>query len=536
MTFIARPRRVCWCVRMGRARWAAVAAATACLLGAAPAHAQTTIEAPDMEIDVGAAGDLDANFNTDGFGQVLPFDSAGLQIDVGGTATGIGDFTAGTQGAVTGTGTATDPYTVVTTFSATGLQISEKVTHANGDPSIGIELTLQNPSTTDSVTVRPIEWGEVAGGGFAEGTGAVSGDPPHRYVTGQFPSTASVSGLQEITPWARYEEADDADLTQQLTDPAANLTNSVAAAPHDPAVAAQFPDQTLGPGASTTLAIAWRFVPGAAHVDLQPGDGSGPLDQPACFTATVTNVYGAPVMAPIDFTAGDPHPDLDTTTDPAGQAAYCASAAEPGEELFVDASVPDALLDAFSTWTFAGGGDDVNGGGAPPKPVAGSRLTARVVAGKVRLRHGTRYTTLTRPQAVKVGSTLDARHGTVELTALVGKHKQTARFGAGIFRIHQASARAPVALALAGAPFGPACRPGSHKVVRRLRATAERGRWQTVGRRSVAGVTKAAGWVTQDRCDGTLTVVRTGTATVRRAHGHATTVRAGHRRLVRAKP
>jgi len=535
MTFIARPLRVCWCVGMGRARWAAVAAATACLLGAAPAHAQTTIDAPDMEIDVGAAGELGADFNTDGAGQVLPFDSAGLQIDVGGTATGIGEFTAGTQGAVTGTGTGTDPYTVTTTFSATGLQVTEKVTHANGDPSIGIELTLQNPSTTDSVTVRPIEWGEVAGGGFAEGTGAVSGAPPHRYVTGRFPTTASVSGLREITPWAHYEEADDADLTQQLTDPAANLNDSVAAAPHDPAVAAQFPDQTLAPGASTTLAIAWSFVPGAAHIDLQPGDGAGPLDQPACFTATVTDVYGTPVTTPIEFSAGDPHPDLDTTTDAAGHAAYCANAAEPGEELFVDASVPDALLDAFSTWTFAGGGDGANGGGAPPTPVAGSRLTARRVTGKVRLRHGTRYTTLTGSKSIKVGSTLDARHGTVELTALVGRHRQTARFGAGIFRIHQASASAPVALALAGAPFGPACKTRSHKVVRRLRATADRGRWQTVGRRSVTGVAKAASWITQDRCDGTLTVVRAGTVTVRGAHGRTFTVRAGHRRLIRAR-
>jgi hypothetical protein len=153
------------------------------------------------------------------------------------------------------------------------------------------------------------------------------------------------------------------------------------------------------------------------------------------------------------------------------------------------------------------------------------------VAGKVRLRHGTRYTTLTGPQSIKVGSTLDARHGTVELTARVGTHKQTARFGAGIFRVRQQSAGAPVAIALAGASFRP-CQPRSHKIVRRLRATTDRGRWQVVARQSVAGVAKAAGWVTQDRCDGTLTVVRAGTVTVRGAHGHTFTVRAGHRRLV----
>jgi hypothetical protein len=510
-----------------------MAAATACLLAAAPAHAQTSIEAPDMEIDVGDAGDLDATFNTDGFGQVLVSDSAGLQIDVGGAVADLAADPANPQ-----TQTGTDPYKVETQFDATVgqakvLHVTQDVSHTNGDPHIVVHTVVKNVSTA-AQTIRAIEFGEVAGGGFASGTGTLGAGPP-RYLAAAFPTTASVSGLEELTQWDQFEEADDADLTTQLTDATAALNNSWStAAQDDPAVAAEW-DRTLNPGDTATFDVAWRFVPGAAHIDLQPGDGSGAPDQSACFTATVTNIYGAPVTTPVEFSAGDPHPDLDTTTDAAGHAAYCASAAEPGEELFVDASVPDALLDAFSTWEFTGGPDDTTGAGTPPKPVAGSRLTARVVAGKVRLRHGRRYTTLTGSQSIKVGSTLDARHGTVELTALVGRHRQTARFGAGIFRIHQASASAPVALALAGAPFGPACRPRSHKVVRRLRATADHGRWQTVGRRSVTGVAKAAGWVTQDRCDGTLTVVRKGTATVHGAHGHTFTVRAGHRRLIRAR-
>jgi hypothetical protein len=490
-----------------------------------------------MEIDVGSAGDLDANFNTDGFGQIISYGSAGLQIDAGGTAVAIGGFTADSQTAVTGTGVAGDPYTVTTRFHAQSLQVAQTVTHVNGDPGIGVTTVVQNMSTS-AQPVHAFEWGEVAGGGFAEGNGAISGAAPHRYVAGAFPTTAGVSGLEEVTPWNNYEEADDADLSTQLADPGAQLNGQVSpATQEDPAVGAEW-DRSLAAagrtGDTTTFAVNWRFVPGAAHIDLEPGDGSGPVGQLACFNATVTNVYGAPVSTPIEFSAGDPHPDLDTTTDAAGHAGYCASAAEPGEELFVDADVPDALLDAFSTWEFAGGPDDTTTGtGTSSAPVAGSRLTARVVAGKVRLRHGTRYTTLTGRQSVKIGSTLDARHGTVELTALVGKHKQTARFGAGIFRIHEASSSAPVAIALAGAPFEPACRPGSHKVVRRLRATSERGRWQTVARQSTAGVAKAANWVTQDRCDGTLTVVRTGTVTVHGAHGHTATVRAGHRRLVR---
>jgi hypothetical protein len=299
-------------------------------------------------------------------------------------------------------------------------------------------------------------------------------------------------------------------------------------------------DRTLAAGDSATLAVTWRFVPGAAHLDLAPADGSGPPGQPACFTATVTDVYGKPLAGIlVDFDAGDPHPSLTTATDVAGHAAYCVTAAEPDEELFVDAQVSDALLYGFSTYTFTGPSSQTTttgGGGTPPAPMAGSRLTARVVSGTVRLRHGTRYTTLSGTQSIKVGSTLDARHGTVELTAAVRGHTQTGRFGAGIFRVHQATGSAPVALALAGQPFGPTCQAGSHKVVRRLRATTAGGRWQTVARASTAGVTKAASWITQDRCDGTLTVVRKGTATVRPVHGHAGTVRAGHRRLALRHP
>lgn len=527
---------------MVRARWAAVAAAMACLILAAPAHAQTTIDAPDMEIDVGDAGDLGATFNTDGFGEVVP-DGAGLQVDIGTTAIGPGDFTPDPAHPpdVTGTGTAADPYTVETKFQATvgtadALDVTEDVTHVNGDPRVRVHLAFTNPAAS-SVTVRAIEWGEVAGGGFAEGTGALAAGPP-RYLAGVFPTTGSVSGLEEVTPWAHYEEADDGDLTTQLGDASAGLNDTVvSAAPHDTGVAAQFPDMTLAPGASQSVDVAWRFVPGAAHLDLEPSEGSGPPTQPACFTATVTDVYGAPLAGiPVDFSAGDPHPDATTPTDAAGRAAYCLTAADPGEEVFLDAEVSDALLDGFSDWTFTGGPGGgtttTTGSGSTPAPVAGSRLTARVVSGKVRLRHGKRYTTLHGTTSIHVGATLDARHGTVELSALVSGHKQTGRFGAGIFRVRQASASAPVALALTGPAFGPSCKPGSHKIVRRLRASTARGRWQTVARESTAGVAKAASWITQDRCDGTLTVVRRGAATVRGAHGRAHVVRAGHRRLV----
>jgi hypothetical protein len=64
-----------------------------------------------------------------------------------------------------------------------------------------------------------------------------------------------------------------------------------------------------------------------------------------------------------------------------------------------------------------------------------------------------------------------------------------------------------------------------------LKAVA-RGHWDVTGRTSVA--TGSASWTTQDRCDGTLTAVQTGTVSVRDPRRHKTVaVRAGHRALVK---
>jgi hypothetical protein len=302
---------------------------------------------------------------------------------------------------------------------------------------------------------------------------------------------------------------------------------------HDPAVAAEYDEGNVPVNGTATVDVTWRFVPGADNLTLVPDDGSGPPAQPACFTATVTDAYGNPVPGvAVDFAAGDPHPDLQTPTNAAGQAAYCVTAAAPDEDLFVEADVFDALLSAFTTCTFTG--PPATGGTGPttaaPPPVAGHTVRAQRLTGKVRIRHGTTWTPLTGTRTLKVGTTLDARHGTVALTAVVAGHSRRAAFSGGIFRIRQATANAPAEAELAGGAFS-ACKAGSTRVVRRLKAVA-RGHWDVTGRTSVA--TGSASWTTQDRCDGTLTAVQTGTVSVRDPRRHKTVaVRAGHRALVK---
>jgi hypothetical protein len=522
---------------MSRARWsAAIAAAAACLALAAPARADTTsIIAPDMEVDVGGAGDLAAGFVSTGFNTLLPTNSeAGLQVDFPGTEIGIGEFTPVQQKDVVVSGST---YSVQTTYQASigttpTLQVTQTVTHVAGDPSVAVQLAFEN-LTSAPLSFKAFEWGQVEGGGFGEGVGSLS----NGYLSGVFASQASATGLQNGTPsWNHWEEADGSVLDPVMDDPAledpnTHLSDAVDSGDlHDPAVAAEYDESLAANATAPPVDVAWRFVPGAANLTLTPDDGSSLPAQPACFTATVTDAYGAPVPnIAVDFAAGDPHPDLQTPTNGAGQAAYCVTAAEPDEELFVEADVTDALLSAFSTWTFTGPPSDGGGDGttAPP-PVAGRTVRAQLLTGKVRIRHGKTWTALTGPRSLEVGTMLDTRHGTVALTAAVAGHNRRGAFRGGIFRITQATAKAPADVVLTGRTFS-ACKAGSTRVVRRLKAVA-RGHWEVVGHVSVA--TGSASWTTQDRCDGTLTAVQTGTVTVRGRH-RTVAVHARHRALVK---
>ena len=72
-----------------------------------------------------------------------------------------------------------------------------------------------------------------------------------------------------------------------------------------------------------------------------------------------------------------------------------------------------------------------------------------------------------------------------------------------------------------------------HKVIRQLWSKDNHGKFQTYGHNSVATV-RGTEWITQDRCDGTLTRVIQGTVTVRNNKTHRTvTITAGHSYLAR---
>jgi len=168
----------------------------------------------------------------------------------------------------------------------------------------------------------------------------------------------------------------------------------------------------------------------------------------------------------------------------------------------------------------------------------------------VRTAPGGPLVALSGPADLPAGSYVDARLGTLSVVlAMPAGATQTASIGRGAFIITQpATQHGLTNIRLAGGNFAtcPAhaatlagaahtahktSKPGH--VVRQLWSKDNHGKFQTHGHNSVATV-RGTEWLTQDRCDGTLTHVIQGTVTIhpRGAH-HNITVTAGHSYLAR---
>lgn len=197
-----------------------------------------------------------------------------------------------------------------------------------------------------------------------------------------------------------------------------------------------------------------------------------------------------------------------------------------------------------------GADDQAPAGAAPdaPAPAAGRAVVVGPTSGAVRVRlpGSDTFVDLGDGRAVPVGAIVDATHGKVSLTSTSGSGVQTGKFWGATFQIRQrTAANATTDLVLRGGDFTrcPTAkhRPGvkasaarrTPRVIRTLWGTDHGGRFRTQGRSSVATV-RGTAWVTQDRCDGTLTRVTSGAVSVwDRATKRRVLVRAGRQHLAR---
>jgi NHL repeat len=167
------------------------------------------------------------------------------------------------------------------------------------------------------------------------------------------------------------------------------------------------------------------------------------------------------------------------------------------------------------------------GGANLPPPETGTSANVQPVNGTVKVKTpgSNQFITLTAGQQIPIGSIVDVRKGTVDLTTTADETTtQTARFYAGVFKLTQPKTKNPVTeLQLFGSNFRKACGATGRrasasatrkkKVVRQLWG-AGKGKFRTKGRYGSATV-RGTQWLTQDRCDGTLVRVTEGSVTVR---------------------
>lgn len=157
-----------------------------------------------------------------------------------------------------------------------------------------------------------------------------------------------------------------------------------------------------------------------------------------------------------------------------------------------------------------------------PAPQLGKTVVVSVIKGKVLVKApgSRRFVSVTDATSIPVGSIVDTKKGTVQLTSAssAAGATQTGQFFSGVFKIAQKAAAAPVTnLVLSGGSFARCPKAGGAstaavRTVRKLWGTAT-GRFRTTGRYSSATV-RGTAWLTTDRCDGTLTKVKSGSVTV----------------------
>jgi hypothetical protein len=194
----------------------------------------------------------------------------------------------------------------------------------------------------------------------------------------------------------------------------------------------------------------------------------------------------------------------------------------------------------------------------PGAPSVGKNFNISLAKGLVLIKVHGQFIPLTQARQFPTNTQIDALKGTLNLITSLGqknkKKTQTGTFSGGIFKITQTRSGGNKGLtiltlvegAFKGAPTFASCPKAaadgpvaqaavSRRVLQTLRGSDRRGKFRTVGRYAAATV-RGTNWGTMDRCDGTLTVVHSGTVSVLDfVHHRTVTVHAGHQYLATKK-
>lgn len=137
-----------------------------------------------------------------------------------GDGEGGAEYTFIEQGAVTGSGTSSDPYSEITKYKITDAGekkdyalITDTTKYVNGDPQFTSTYTVENITgkAPEDAPAAPLYFHAIVAGDLFvanddHGTGVFLGGPP-KFIGGQNPNTGTLGGFIEATPaWTNYQE------------------------------------------------------------------------------------------------------------------------------------------------------------------------------------------------------------------------------------------------------------------------------------------------------------------------------------------
>jgi DNA-binding beta-propeller fold protein YncE len=178
-----------------------------------------------------------------------------------------------------------------------------------------------------------------------------------------------------------------------------------------------------------------------------------------------------------------------------------------------------------------------------PQPELGETVIVERLEGRVlvRLPGQQSFVSVETLRVLPVGSLVDTRRGKALLRSVRDRSGriQQGRFFAGLFKVRQRRSQRYITEVVLRGRVGPCPRTGRAAAAQRSRRRKlwgnAKGRFRTQGRYSSSAV-RGTRWLTQDSCEGTLTVVRRGRVAVRDLVRDTTTVlEAGERYLARPR-
>jgi streptogramin lyase len=323
---------------------------------------------------------------------------------------------------------------------------------------------------------------------------------------------------------------------------------------------------TVGPDGA--LWFAETSNPKLGRVTTGPGTQSLPVTDATDSTATLRGLVTPASQATtyyFEYGATTPYGGV-TSAAPAGQGASAVSVQAPVAGLTASTTYHYRVVATNGTDTTRGPDgtfttsttreDPVSAPtldqtpptqAADPTPVLGRTVVAGTASGvvKVKLNGTNTFVPLTGNVSVPTGSELDTTKGSVTLVSALDTrgHAQTGTFSGGRFKVRQSkTGKGMTDLHLSGPKPGRCAAPNrasaskvAKKRKRSLWGKDSKGRFRTHGADSVATV-RGTRWLTQDRCDGTLTRVTEGSVVVRELHRKRNKlVRAGESYLARRK-